>query len=230
MLKVNNYNNDILKNISFEMQNNFIILGSNGAGKSTLAKILSNIIDNNKVELFGKNISLLSQKERAETINYIPAKLDIFDEYISVQEFLELSFLDKEKIDINTIASSLQIEHLLKHSCHTLSSGEKQLLLIASAVAHQAKITIFDEPTSNLDQQHVKAIFELLKYHDALKYKIIITHDLHMAYKLGYPVLFIKEGKVVFQGENHSFFNKTSLEKFFADSVKLIDGYVVSNL
>ena len=230
MLKVNHYSNEILKNISFFMEDNFIILGSNGAGKSTLAKLLSNIIENKNVEIFGKNISLLSEKERAEKINYIPAKLDIFDEYISVEEFLQLSFLDKKYSNVEHIANALDITHLLKHSCHTLSSGERQLLLIASALAHQAEITIFDEPTSNLDQQHVKAIFNLLKYNENIKYKIIITHDLHLAYKLGYPVLFINKGEITFQGKSESFFNEESLEKYFGSSVKLINGHVVSNL
>jgi ABC-type multidrug transport system ATPase subunit len=59
MLEIKNYNSSILHEISFSLKENenLIILGENGAGKSTLAKVLSNLISNNKVELLGENIS-----------------------------------------------------------------------------------------------------------------------------------------------------------------------------
>ena len=230
MLKVNNFNNDILKNISLEFNENFIILGSNGAGKSTLAKVLCNIIDNKNVEIFDKNISLFSSKERTKLINYIPARFEVFDEYLDVQEFLELSYIESQKYDVKELAKILNIKPLLNHSCKTLSSGETQLLLIASAIAHNARITIFDEPTSNLDQKRVKNVFEILSSDKYIENKVIITHDLNFAYKLGYKVIFIEEGEIVFNGTNKDFFNEKRLKEFFLDSVKIIDGYIVSNL
>lgn len=230
MLKVNNYNSSILKNISFEMEDNFIILGSNGAGKSTLAKVLCQIIENKNVEIFGENISLFSSSQRSKLINYIPAKFEIFDEYLDVEEFLQLSYVESEKYDVKKLAKILKIKSLLSHSCKTLSSGETQLLLIASAIAHDARITIFDEPTSNLDQKRVKDVFELLSHPDYFEKKVIITHDLNFAHKLGFNILFIDEGEIVFNGTNKDFFNEQRLKEFFDESVKLIDGHVVSNL
>lgn len=230
MLKVNNYTSDILKNITFQMDDNFIILGSNGAGKSTLAKVLCNIIDNKSVDLFGENISLFSAKERTKIINYIPAKFEVFDEYLDVEEFLHLSYIESERYDIKKLANVLNIKSLLNHSCKTLSSGEMQLLLIASAIAHDARITIFDEPTSNLDQKRVKDIFSILSSPKYFEKKVIITHDLNFAYKLGYKILFIDNGEITFQGSNKDFFNEKRLKEFFDDSVKLVDDYVVSSL
>ncbi|MFA9374946.1 MAG: ATP-binding cassette domain-containing protein, partial [Poseidonibacter sp.] len=74
MLEINNYKSDILDDITFTLQenDNLIILGQNGAGKSTLAKVLCNLIENNNVKLFGQNIDDISDKKRAELINYIP--------------------------------------------------------------------------------------------------------------------------------------------------------------
>ena len=104
MLEINNYNSDILHDISFSLKENesLIILGENGAGKSTLAKVLSNLITNDKVKLFDERIDKLSDLKRAQLINYIPPKLSIFDEYVTLKEFLELSTItnvDNEKID-----------------------------------------------------------------------------------------------------------------------------------
>ena len=88
MLKIKNYNSSILHEISFSLKENenLIILGENGAGKSTLAKVLSNLISNDKVELLGENISKISDLKRTQLINYIPPKLSIFDEYVTLRE------------------------------------------------------------------------------------------------------------------------------------------------
>ena len=90
MLEINNYNSTILHNITFSLEKdeNLIILGENGAGKSTLAKVLSNLISNDKVMLFGERIDKIADLKRAKLINYIPPKLSIFDE--SIQFDLEL--------------------------------------------------------------------------------------------------------------------------------------------
>jgi iron complex transport system ATP-binding protein len=80
MLKVDNFSNYILDDISLTIdKKNLIILGSNGCGKTTLAKVISGLNDN----------GVLDNKR----INYIPTKLDIFDEFMSVNEYLELSNL-----------------------------------------------------------------------------------------------------------------------------------------
>ena len=104
MLEINNYNSDILKDITFSLKEgeNLIILGKNGAGKSTLAKVLSNLIPNNKVILQGIKIDKIDDFKRAQAINYIPPKLSIFDEYVTLKEFLELSCVnetDDKKIE-----------------------------------------------------------------------------------------------------------------------------------
>ena len=94
MLKIDNYSSKILNNISFELNSkNLIILGPNGAGKTTLAKILSGIISNNNVSIDNINTSLVFGNQKTELINYIPAKLDIFDEFITVNDFLLLNKL-----------------------------------------------------------------------------------------------------------------------------------------
>jgi iron complex transport system ATP-binding protein len=110
-----------------------------------------------------------------------------------------------------------------------LSSGEQQLLLVASALVHEAKITIFDEPTSNLDPQKTKKVFEILKS-DILKQKIIISHDLQLALKLGYPILYILNGKGRYFESVDKFFTSSNLKEIFGDSVIKDDDIVVVNL
>ena len=226
MLKLNNYSNQILKNISFELKakQNLLILGSNGAGKSTLAKALCGISPSS-VELFGRPLSSYSSKERTKLINYVPAKLEIFDEYITLKEYLDLSRLHT-LLESKNILKLLAIEHLKHKPCKQLSSGEQQLAMLATAILHNAKITIFDEPTANLDPNKSRDVFSLLKS-GVFQSKIIITHDLTLAYRLGYDVLFITDGKVDFFGSSEEFFNDSNLDYYFGSSVKRVEEFVV---
>jgi iron complex transport system ATP-binding protein len=123
----------------------------------------------------------------------------------------------------------LELEHLKNKPCQQLSSGEQQLTMIASAILHNAQITIFDEPTANLDPKKSRDIFSLLKS-KLFQSKIIITHDLNLAYKLGYAILYIKEGKIMFNGCSKEFFTESNLDNFFGTSVKMVEDIVVVNL
>lgn len=232
MLEVKNYNNFILKDISFSLKENenLIILGENGAGKSTLAKVLSNLITNEEVFLFGENIKDISSDRRADLINYIPPKFSIFDEYITLKEFLELSFVKKvDDKKLNEIIKLLKIGKLENKNCNSFSSGEKQLLLLASAIMHDAKITIFDELTANLDINRLKEVYDIFnsKY---LQQKIIITHNLDLAYALKYKVMFIKDGVIKFFGEHDEFFKNENLKKFYNESIQKVNNHLVVNL
>ncbi|MEA2090928.1 MAG: ABC transporter ATP-binding protein [Campylobacterota bacterium] len=221
----------ILKNISLEVDNHLSVLGANGSGKSTLAKALCNLIDyEGTISIQGIDIKELSLKARAQLISYIPAKLEVYDPYISVEEFVLLSrfahkqnfmdYSDKDKkITLNTL-EFLKINHLKNHTINSLSSGEAQLTLIAGALAQQSKIIILDEPTANLDPHNSKIIAQHIKglkdYHQV----ILITHDLHLASFIDSPTLFIKDSSATYYEKD-----------FFQDSVlKELYGVEFSNL
>jgi iron complex transport system ATP-binding protein len=232
MLEINNYNSSILHEISFRLEDNenLIILGENGAGKSTLAKVLSNLIENDKVKIFNENINKMDDLKRAFLINYIPPKLSIFDEYITLREFLELSFIssvDNEKI--NSVIKLLNLKKLENKYCKSFSSGEKQLLLLASSMIHDAEITIFDELTANLDISRLKEVFDIFNS-DLLNQKIVITHNLDLAYALKYKVLFLKDGIIEFFGSHDEFFDNKNLKRFYKDTIRKLDNHLVVNL
>ncbi len=232
MLEIKNYNSSILHEISFSLKEkeNLIILGENGAGISTLAKVLSNLISNDKVELLGENISKISDLKRTQLINYIPPKLSIFDEYVTLREFLELSFVDNvnnQKID--EVIKLLNLRKLEDKYCKSFSSGEKQLLLLASAIMHNAQITIFDELTANLDISRLKEVYDIFNS-NLLNQKIVITHNLDLAYALKYKVLFLSDGIIQFFGEHDEFFSNQNLKKFYNNTIMKLDNHLVVNL
>ena len=214
----------ILEDINLKITSHLSILGANGSGKSTLAKTICNLIEfNGDIKVESKNIKDISFIDRAKTISYIPAKLEIYDSFISVEEFVLLGrfpykknlfdYSSKDKSITKQTLEFLKIAHLKKHPLSSLSSGEQQLTLIAQALAQQSKIIIFDEPTANLDPHNSKVIAQHIKglkdYHQV----ILITHDLNLASYIDSPVVFIKETKAKLYKNN--FFNNTNLKNLY---------------
>ncbi len=238
MLKIDNLHYKInykplLENISFHLKKgeNLTILGANGSGKSTLAKILCALISSEKqVLLDGKYIEDIAGKKRATLINYMPSKFSLYDPYITVQEYLNLS-LYKHSPKEENLQEILTLLDLLKYQdryANELSSGEQQLLLLASSMMQSANITIFDEPTSNLDPKKTKLVFNVLKTSNTLKQKVLITHDLQLAYRLNYPILYIEERKAKYFEEG--FFKAENLKHYFDDTIMIVDKHIVETL
>jgi len=230
MLIIKEYSDQILSDINFRLNRgeNLVILGSNGAGKSTLAKLLCGIRYSKSVDIDNDKLHLLSSRVRSQKINYLPPRLEIFDEYITVKDFLQLSKLYGH-ISVNEAIMQLELTKIKNSSCKTLSSGEQQRVLLASSLLHRAEITIYDEPTANLDPNYTLKVFEILKS-DKIGSRIIITHDLNLAFRLGYRVIYMTQGRVIYDGENENFFNQFILQKFFGDSIKRVDDYFVVNI
>ena len=214
----------ILQDVNIKITDHLSILGANGSGKSTLAKAICNLIEfEGEISIDAKNIKELSLLNKAKSISYIPAKLELYDVYITVEEFVLLgrfpykkSFFEysiKDKKIVQNTLEFLKIQHLKKHTLSSLSSGEQQLTLIAQALAQQSKIIIFDEPTANLDPHNSKVIAQHIKglkdYHQV----ILITHDLNLASYVKNSVLFIKEANAKLYGDD--FFNNSTLEKLY---------------
>lgn len=232
MLHVDNLSHQILKHISFKLEHNqnLTILGSNGSGKTTLAKAICHLIHTDCITIEGQKIAHLSAKQRAQYLNFIPAKLSIYDEYLTVSDYLNLNVLTEGQTDhAQTVLELLKIAHLNNSRCHKLSSGESALLLIGGAMIHQALYTILDEPTANLDQAKKITVYQLLKNSPYFHNKIIITHDLNLAYKLGYDILFLEEGEVHYDGACEPFFEQKHLESCFGNAIKNIDGNFMVN-
>ena len=214
----------ILKDISLHLQEHTTVLGANGSGKSTLAKAICSLVEyDGEVVINSTNTKELSLIERAKLLSYIPAKLEVYDAFITVEEFVLLgrfpykkSFFDYSIQDKNITSQTLEflkIEHLKEHTISSLSSGEAQLVLIAQALAQQSKIIIFDEPTANLDPHNSKIIAQHIKGLKEYHQVILITHDLNLASYVASPIVFIKDKSATLYGEE--FFDEKNLEELY---------------
>jgi iron complex transport system ATP-binding protein len=185
------------------------VIGPNGAGKSTLLKSLCRIIKtvSGKVEVLGKDLAGYDQKELAKKITYI-AQLPAND--FTVEEFILLSrypyfspFSGITAEDREKTRESMKITYtgdFAKRKLSDLSSGERQRVAIASALAQETEIILFDEPVTHLDPYFDHQISELI-FEIGQKRNITVvnaTHNLNNALKYSDRIMALKKGSLEF--------------------------------
>ncbi len=226
---------NILENIHLQSDSHICILGANGSGKSTLAKALCGLIPyQGSILLDGLELKDMQAKHRAKKIAYIPAKMQSFEQFTSVEEFVLLgrypyksSFKDYSEDDrkhVQDILEELHITELKKSNIDALSSGQQQLVLIAQALVQESEYIIFDEPTANLDPRNTQLFLHEFK---RLRHKyttILITHDIQLASHLNDPVLFIKDAQAKFY--ETGFFEKDFLSLAYDVKFKNENGLI----
>ena len=232
MLRVDRLNLHILKEVSFVLpeHTDLTILGNNGSGKTTLAKALCHLLPGSGITIDGREIGSYRGNERASLINFVPAKLHVYDEYLTVRDYLELNLAGSASpIRCEDVLKSVGLEGFMDKRCQSLSSGESALLMIAGGLLHNARYTILDEPTANLDQIKKITLFRLLKDETFFQNKIVITHDLNLAHKLGYDILFLENGTLRYHGSCGDFFAPDQMEALFGTAIKAVDDHFVVN-
>lgn len=201
----------VLKKVSFELKEGEIhcLIGENGAGKSTLIKILSGAVspDSGEIYISGKLIKNMTPRLAVKLgISTVYQDTELVDS-LTVAENI---FLGEEKtknsgflVDRNhqneqsrNILEALGIEISPDTLVGELSTAQKQMVQIAKALHRNAKVIIFDEPTSSLGLEETKNLMNLVRN---LKEKgigiIYISHYLSEIFELGDRVTILKDGE-----------------------------------
>ena len=215
-----------IKDISFNVNDGeiFAFIGHNGAGKTTLIKSIVGIhdFDEGDILINGKSIkkkAIECKKEMA----FIPDNPELYDnmkaiDYINfVCDIYEIDQETREK-NIKKYAKLFEVEEYLNDTIDSFSHGTKQKIAIISALSHNPKILVMDEPFVGLDP---KAVFEVKEtMNEMLKEGKIVffsTHILDVAEKLCSRVAIIKKGKLVKVGSIEEIKGDESLEKVFLE-------------
>ncbi len=242
MIKVKNlsfaYDTDkVLDDISFELGAGQLVavLGPNGAGKSTLFKCILGLLKKYEGEIYlgGKNIRDMNRKEMAAIAAYIPQSETPVFNYTVMDSVLmgttgmlsPLQAPGPEQIEIAKKAIRyLDIEYMADRGINEISGGERQLALLARAMAQKAKVLIMDEPTANLDygnQQHVlRHIQKMAKQ----GYTILLsTHNPEHALQYATHVLSIKNHKILAEGDAKTVLNEELIKNIYGLDVKVLE-------
>jgi len=215
-LKLENINsgygkNVVLKDINFQVkEGEFIgVIGPNGAGKSTLFRTITRIIRPFSGQIYVKEeeIKNLSYKELAKRIacvsqeSFIPFSYKVWD-IVMMGRFPYQTILKgetDEDIDIVKRTLNLTDTELFRfRDILSLSSGERQRVMIARALVQEPEVLFLDEPTSHLDIGHQMQIFNILKkINREQKMTIVaILHDLNLAAEYCDKLLLLDKGRI----------------------------------
>jgi len=183
------------------------LIGPNGSGKTTLLSCVlgSRPAGHGTVQLFGHPVRQLPVAKRAR----IGVQLqDVgFNEQYKVQDIVKLHRLVYAASD-PAIFDAFRIAELDAKRFGALSSGEKQRLQLAMAMAHRPELMIFDEPSSNLDAYFEGVFCDLLTRarHDGAS-SIFITHSPRVV-AISNQILFLRDGRVEHQGPQRELISK----------------------
>lgn len=210
------FSNFELQNLNFSIEKGNLIglLGPNGAGKSTVLKLLAGLFSPVSGEVLFERQALegIRYRERAKKIAYVPQSMH-FTFPLSAWEIVEMGrhpylgrFESLGKKDREICERALDLCDALDfkdRSYEELSGGEKQRVLLASALAQTPQVLLLDEPTLSLDLSHQILLFEIIqKLHREESLTVIVaTHELNLAGRFLDRLILMKSGKIVAEGE-----------------------------
>lgn len=181
----------------------FGFIGPNGAGKSTTIKTLLNFIYPNSGtgSIFGLDIALYADAIKFST-GYVPSDVRFYPNLNAAQLMrIAQNFHEIKDVDfIYDLCERFEIDPDKKFG--QLSMGNKKKVAIAVALVGEPKLLILDEPTNGLDPLMQKRLFEVLKEKNEEGCTIFLSsHNLKEVQKYCTKVAFIKEGKIIEEGE-----------------------------
>ncbi|MFC2095988.1 ABC transporter ATP-binding protein [Candidatus Bipolaricaulota bacterium] len=190
--------------ISFTVPNAsvFTILGPNGAGKTTTLEILEGIRepDSGEIEIFGTRLKRISRsvKQRMGVLLQDGG----FEPYLKVHEILRLfSSFFQSSLPVNEVLEWVALSEKSKALVRTLSGGQKQRLAIGAALINDPDLIFLDEPTTGLDPQARRNIWDIVSgLRTRGKTVILTTHYMEEAEALSNEVCIMDYGKIIAQG------------------------------
>ena len=212
--------NVVLKDISFTVNEGDIIsiVGPSGSGKSTLLRCINMIekpsggdiifegkslmdrrtnlsLVREKIGMVFQQFNLFANLTVTENITLAPVKLKLMDDKTAYKRGMELLENVGLKEKANVYPSSL-------------SGGQKQRVSIVRTLMMNPDIILFDEPTSALDPEMVQEVLELIREVSKMgKTMIIVSHEMSFVKDISNRILFLDDGKIIFDGKNKDFFN-----------------------
>ncbi len=226
----------VVQDVSFALKAGKIValLGANGAGKTTLLKSLNGALPTSagEIRLDGKLIENYSRREIARKIAVIAQETETKFP-VSVLEFVlsgrfahGAAFGWETAADLQIALECLErcdLKNYENRSMNRLSGGERQRVVLARALATEAKILLLDEPTANLDLAHQALLFRLIKERCSIceSAAIVITHDLNLASEFADEILLLKNGKIIAKGSPEAVLTVENLQKVFDVKVLL---------
>ena len=234
MLEIKNYTKiygegrKATDNVSLSVDSGDIygFIGHNGAGKSTTIRAVVGVLDFDEGEITIDGHSVKTEPIECKKITaYIPDNPDLYDNLTGIQylnfiaDVFGISAQDREE-RIKKYGDLFEITEFLGEQIGAYSHGMKQKVAIISALIHEPKLLVLDEPFVGLDPKATFTLKEIM--HEMCSKGTAVffsTHVLDVAEKLCNKVAIIKKGKIIYSGTMEEITAGESLEEVFLEVV-----------
>ena len=204
------------------------LLGPNGCGKTTLLKLMSGVLQplEGTVNIDGRSMSAMPRRALARKVAVVPQETHPAFDYTVLEMVLmgrhpHLGTFQLEGPSDYSIAhealTTTGTSHLAARPYMTLSGGEKQRVVIASALAQQPDVLLLDEPTASLDLAYQMEVATLLTRlnHDRGVTMVLATHDLNLAASLCDALVLMRDGRVLAHGSTGDVLTEAAVRELY---------------
>jgi iron complex transport system ATP-binding protein len=211
------------------------LLGPNGSGKTTLLRTLLGFLPPlaGEIVLDGHRLESLGPRERALRMAYVPQAAESYFDF-TVREMVEMGrtahrgiFARATKADHAVAHRSLErlgVGHLAERPVQRVSGGERQLVLIARALATEAGVLVMDEPTANLDfANQSRVLDEIARLRAGGTTVLFTTHHPDHALRIADRAILLREGHALASGPTLSAVNSGNLSALYGRPIEVVE-------
>ena len=227
------------------------IIGPNGSGKTTLLRLLSGVYPptTGQVTLEGQDLASYSRKILARRLATVQQQTETSFDYTVLEIVLMgryphlRNFEIEGPLDLELATQALAAtgtSDLASRTFSTLSGGEKQRVVIASALAQlsstdpiviESNILLLDEPTTSLDLNYQLEIGSLLQnLNDAGITTVVSTHDLNLAASVCRDLIVLRDGKVIACGKTDDILTEETVRLLYGVNVQITHNSAAGHL
>lgn len=192
---------EAVKGISFEVYEGeiFGLLGPNGAGKSTTLEVIETLREKTSGEVMVDGFNVEKDAEDIKMVIGVQLQTSGFYPNLNLIELINLfSGLYNEPVNAMELLKSVSLEDKAKNKFKELSGGQKQRFSIATTLINKPKIIFLDEPTTGLDPQARRNLWDLITDIRSKGTTVILTtHYMDEAEKLCDRIAIIDSGKII---------------------------------
>ncbi|MGQ4273599.1 ABC transporter ATP-binding protein [Terrihabitans sp. B22-R8] len=228
-------------NVRLEAGEVLALLGPNGAGKTTFLKTLLHLQPPpvGRVSVYGEDIANWSPARRAMSLAYVPQSsggqfaFSVLDTVLMGRTARRSMLEGPTSADHDAAYAALNdlgISHLAGRRFTGISGGERQLVLIARALAQEARILVLDEPTASLDFANQERVLAVLSWLAKRNFAVLFsTHHPDQAFSVAHNVLLLSRCGEILQGPALETMTESNLTRLYGTAVviKIFCGKVV---
>ena len=229
---------EVLRGVSLELRAGEVLAlaGANGAGKTTCVRAASGVLrpDSGRIALAGRPLGSYGRRELARRVAVVPQDAPFAFPFRAGEVVLmgrtphlpRLGFEGPRDLAIACAAlARVGIEELADRSILELSGGERQLVLLARALAQEPSVLLLDEPTAHLDLRHRLRVQVLVRELAAEgRSALVVSHDLALIARGCDRIALLAQGSVIAAGAPAAVLSPDTLRRAFGIEADVVAG------